>query len=573
MIRARHQSLLCSAVLTTLVFGSLTAPARSAQVLLPVRAQNSTIALGYNQSIILGADGTPYAAGLATYGSLGVATADQDLALTPMQGLPASVRGTAVAAGFESSYVLGSDGFAYATGRNAGGSLGVGDAGPDRFSLTRVQGLPIGVRAVAVAAGFQFVLVLGSDGVPYAAGVKADAITGSVRSSLAPMTGLPAGRRAVAVAAGRNHSLVLDNTGRVHGSGKNAVNGQLTGSTDQTVLTQLTGMPQGVRVTAVAAGNDHSVLLGSDRFVYAVGDNSSGQLGTGDLAGPRRTPVRMRDSAGAVGVAAGSLHSLALMSNGTVLGTGASLSGQLTTGGTAGVLEPLKAGESDDPIHEVVEITAGQVGTLIRDRDGVVFGTGINDYRQHDGATYFQLNALKRVANQRISQAASPTIGGAPGVGKKLQATAGAWSPTPTGLTYSWYDGATLIGSGSTYTPTISQAGRRIRVRVGSTRAGFVSANGFSSYASIPIHSLKRPTLTGTWKVGRRVRVKTGSWTPQPAKFSIRWLRNGRSIAGASSARYKLTKRDKGARISVRVTAHRAGSADGAASSAAKRVR
>ncbi|MGC3955818.1 MAG: hypothetical protein QM804_16505 [Propionicimonas sp.] len=66
------------------------------------------------------------------------------------------------------------------------------------------------------------------------------------------------------------------------------------------------------------------------------------------------------------------------------------------------------------------------------------------------------------------------------------------------------------------------------------------------------------PKLSGTAKVGKKLKVKVGKWSPKPA-FSYRWYRSGKAIAGATKSSYKLTKADQGKRITVKVTGKRAG--------------
>lgn len=68
-------------------------------------------------------------------------------------------------------------------------------------------------------------------------------------------------------------------------------------------------------------------------------------------------------------------------------------------------------------------------------------------------------------------------------------------------------------------------------------------------YASAP-----RPVIVGTAKVGRTVRVRTGTWRPQPQRVVVRWYRSGKPISHATSTRYRLTKADRGKRITVKVT-------------------
>jgi hypothetical protein len=62
-------------------------------------------------------------------------------------------------------------------------------------------------------------------------------------------------------------------------------------------------------------------------------------------------------------------------------------------------------------------------------------------------------------------------------------------------------------------------------------------------------------TVTGKARVGRTLRATTGSRYPSDATLSYAWLRDGRTIRGATSATYVLRKADKGHRVAVRVVA------------------
>ena len=72
--------------------------------------------------------------------------------------------------------------------------------------------------------------------------------------------------------------------------------------------------------------------------------------------------------------------------------------------------------------------------------------------------------------------------------------------------------------------------------------------------------------------VGRTLTANRGSWTPTPTSYSYRWYRGSTPISGATQRTYRLTSRDVGAKVRVRVTAHRAGSRSGVATSAATRA-
>jgi serine protease len=66
----------------------------------------------------------------------------------------------------------------------------------------------------------------------------------------------------------------------------------------------------------------------------------------------------------------------------------------------------------------------------------------------------------------------------------------------------------------------------------------------------------KRPTITGTWKVGARISTGTGygQWNNSNAGFTFQWLRNGSAISGATSRTYTVTSADVGKRLKVKVT-------------------
>jgi alpha-tubulin suppressor-like RCC1 family protein len=87
-------------------------------------------------------------------------------------------------------------------------------------------------------------------------------------------------------------------------------------------------------VTAVAAGNHHSLALLSDGTVMAWGEDESGQLGEGGEPSMSDVPVPVQGLSHVKAIAAGNDFSLALLDNGTVMAWGANEYGQLGTGST-----------------------------------------------------------------------------------------------------------------------------------------------------------------------------------------------------------------------------------------------
>ncbi|MDF1487418.1 Ig-like domain repeat protein [Tessaracoccus caeni] len=71
----------------------------------------------------------------------------------------------------------------------------------------------------------------------------------------------------------------------------------------------------------------------------------------------------------------------------------------------------------------------------------------------------------------------------------------------------------------------------------------------------------KTPKITGTAKVGKTLKVdsKSVAWTPAKVTLKYQWLRDGKSISGATKSSYKVTKSDAGKKLSVKVTGSKSG--------------
>ncbi|WP_157630925.1 RCC1 domain-containing protein [Kribbella catacumbae] len=341
------------------------------------------IATGSNShTLVLDNSGTVFGTGDNHHGQLTSTAPDNRAILARLTGLPGDVRAKAVATGAFHSLVLGSNGAVYGTGRNIAGELtGTGI----RTNLTQLTGLPQGVRATGLAAGNSHSLVLADDGAVYGTGNnQSGQLTGTGnRVSLTALAGLPNGVRAIAIAAGHSFSLVLDSGGNVWGTGDNS-DGQLTGADGhRTLLSPLSGLPDGVQAVGIAAGFLHSLVLGSDGIVYGTGNNSHGQL-TGVGSRDTLTPLAgLPGGIQATAIAAARRHSLVVGSNGTAYGTGDNGNGQLTGTGNRTTLTPL------DGLPDGVSAIAtgsGDAFSLVIGSDGAVYGTGRNEEGQLTGA-------------------------------------------------------------------------------------------------------------------------------------------------------------------------------------------
>ena len=111
--------------------GSTTSSDIPVVVSLPTGVTPTSVSAAQGSAYAIGSDGNVYAWGTNVYGNLGDgSTSDSD---TPVVvSLPSGVTAKAVSGGYESAYVIGSDGKLYAWGDNVYGELGNGSTSVER---------------------------------------------------------------------------------------------------------------------------------------------------------------------------------------------------------------------------------------------------------------------------------------------------------------------------------------------------------------------------------------------------------------------------------------------------------
>jgi uncharacterized repeat protein (TIGR01451 family) len=256
---------------------------------------------------------------------------------------PAAAAGcvVAIAAGGSHSLAVRSDHTALAWGQNTYGKLGDGSMA-DHNKPVPVNGLS---GVAAVAGGVDHTLALLQNGTVWAWGRNDVGMlgNGTFASSALPVQVKGLGgngllTNVVAIAAGGYHSLALLANGTVVSWGLNS-NGQLgNGATGvSNVPVQVTGLNGAV---AIAGGTYHSLALLSNGTVLAWGNNNEGEVGNGTITVQVVVPVAVKNPAGTGvlsgvrSIASGLEHSLALLTNGTVVTWGLNSSGQLGNGTT-----------------------------------------------------------------------------------------------------------------------------------------------------------------------------------------------------------------------------------------------
>jgi alpha-tubulin suppressor-like RCC1 family protein len=198
---------------------------------------------------------------------------------------------------------------------------------------------------------------------------------------------LPAGTTVTAIAGGLYHNLAVTSNGSVLAWGDNSYGELGDGTTTDSSTPVPVDLPAGTHITAIAAGSNFSLALTSNGSVLAWGDNTNEELGDGTTTSSD-TPVPAILPAGThvTAIAANYVYSLALTSDGSVLGWGYNQDGELGDGTTAQSSTPVAV---DLPAGTTVTaITAGVFHGLALTSDGSVLAWGFNPFGElGDGTT------------------------------------------------------------------------------------------------------------------------------------------------------------------------------------------
>ena len=167
--------------------------------------------------------------------------------------------------------------------------------------------------------------------------------------------------------------------------------------------------------------------------------------------------------------------------------------------------------------------------------------------------------------DKTLTNTARPRLTGVARVGATLTATRGTWTPSDVRTTYQWTVAGRPVSGATTSTYKVRPAdeGRRIRLTVTATKAGYPTTSvrsrrtGFVAEAALT--PLTPPTVTGDPVVGATLTADSGTWDPAPGSFAYQWLADGQPVAGADDATFTPAPEHLGKALSVQVTARHAG--------------
>lgn len=264
----------------------------------------TAIAAGCKHTLALDSDGTVWAWGDNISGELGDGSSNNNRTSPVQVSIPAGVEIVALAAGGMHSAALDSSGGVWTWGANDDGELGLGYNNSVLVTVPTQVTVPGGKTITAIAAGYEHTLALASDGTVWAWGNNLLGQLGlndtADRTSPVQVT-MPGDRSIAVIAAGRQHSLAAATDGTVWAWGADS-KGQLGdgGTADQHSPVQVNGLSG---VTGLKVGSLASMAMRADGTVY-----NWGSLRTSDGVSVTQTePVQVGgiDNAADIGIGGG----------------------------------------------------------------------------------------------------------------------------------------------------------------------------------------------------------------------------------------------------------------------------
>jgi hypothetical protein len=257
-------------------------------------------------------------------------------------------------------------------------------------------------------------------------------------------------------------------------------------------------------VSAIAAGFAHSLLIKSDGSLWAMGDNSTGQLGDGSTNRLVNHPEQIV-AGGVTAIAAGDSHSLFLTSDGSLWGMGQASAGQLGFSST-------------DIQHRPVQILGPVVangGFETHDFTGWTLVGSLANSVTTSPASVHSGKCAAQMGQVGLLASLSQTLNTIPGTNYLLSFWLNCDGQNPNEFSVSW-NGATLLDK--TNLPATGWTNMQFLVTATRTSTvlalGFRDDPGYMDFDDVSVVPLSQPVLTGISLAGTNLvlSANNGLW-------------------------------------------------------------
>jgi intracellular multiplication protein IcmE len=339
----------------------------------------SDIVCAENYSYFTMTDGTVYAIGAASFGQIPGGTTDILKQITVPDGKTVSK----IIGGLNSMHVimLMTDNTMYGCGRNTEGQLGLNDYS-SRTSFTLIPN-NTGKIPYQIVCGQYHTMVLMTDGTIYGMGFNQmgqQGVNDTTKRNVLTLAPLPSDKIASQIACGQSFTIALMTDGTLYGTGY-AGNGELGTSISGGVAKTFTLMTNstGKVPSNIICGGEFTIALMTDNTIYVTGKNTNGQLGLSNTTSRSSfTLLPLPTGKTPSQIMCGFEHTIVLMTDSTMYGTGLNSSGQLGTDNTTRSLQ-LTIMTTAPQNKTWTKILRGYYSTFAIDNNGKTYACGRNE--------------------------------------------------------------------------------------------------------------------------------------------------------------------------------------------------